>query len=262
MIASIVRECSESARERTAQAERIETQTNTAIVEHTRRIEQLLEAIELLRHKRFGTRADRIPEGQFSLFDEAELEALIGEFEAALPAPSEAPASKSADTEMPKRKPVRRPLPAHLPRVGRVIDLCTALKAAMGDDWAFIGYDSAEQLAVIPRQCYVVVTKRAKYVPVNDDVPDAELGVRIAPRAAQIIPKSIAHSSLLAAIVTGKFIDGLPLYRQEKMFAREGIALSRQTMAGLLIRQYVLEHQCEVMNRPGLVPVKSPMNVL
>ncbi len=111
MIASIVRECSESARERTAQAERIETQTNTAIVEHTRRIEQLLEAIELLRHRRFGPRrADRIPEGQLSLFDEAELEALIGEFEAALPAPSETPASKSADTEMPKRKPVRRPL--------------------------------------------------------------------------------------------------------------------------------------------------------
>ena len=56
---------------------------------------------------------------------------------------------------------------------------------------------------MIPRQCYVVVTKRAKYVPINEDVPEAEIGVKIAPRAAQIIPKSIAHSSLLAAIVTG-----------------------------------------------------------
>jgi transposase len=120
--------------------------------------------------------------------------------------------------------------------VERVIDLPAAVKAAMGEDWTFIGYDSAEQLAVIPRQCYVIVTKRAKYVPVNEDVPGAELGVRIAPRADHIIPKSIAHSSLLAAIVIGKFGDGLPLYRQEKMFAREGIALSRQTMAGLLLQ--------------------------
>jgi len=199
------------------------------------RIEQLLEAIELLRRKRFGPSADRVPENQLALFDEAELEALIGELESALPAPSETPASTTV-AKPPERKPVRRPLPAHLPRVERVIDLPAAVKAAMGEDWTFIGYDSAEQLAVIPRQCYVIVTKRAKYVPVNEDVPGAEIGVRIAPRAAQIIPKSIAHSSLLAAIIIGKFVDGLPLYRQEKIFAREGIALSRQTMAGLLLQ--------------------------
>ncbi len=60
--------------------------------------------------------------------------------------------------------------------------------------------------------------------------------VKIAPRPAQIIPKSIAHSSLLASIVTSKFVDALPLYRQEQIFAREGIELSRPTMAGLLIQ--------------------------
>jgi transposase len=201
------------------------------------RIEQLLETIALLRRKRFGPSADRVPESQLALFDEAELEALIGELQAQLPTPNETPASTTpTHAETPKRKPVRRPLPAHLPRVERVIDLPAAVKAALGEDWIFIGYDSAEQLAVIPRQCYVIVTKRAKYVPVNADVPGAEVGVQIAPRPDQIIPKSIAHSSLLAAIVTGKFVDGLPLYRQEKIFAREGIELSRQTMAGLLIQ--------------------------
>jgi transposase len=203
----------------------------------TTRIEQLLETIELLRRKRFGSSADRIPESQLALFDEAELEALIGELQAQLPTPSETPAPATpTNAETPKRKPVRRPLPAHLSRVERVIDLPEAVKAAMGEDWRFIGYDSAEQLAVIPRQCYVVITKRAKYVPVNADVPGAEVGVQIAPRPVQIIPKSIAHSSLLAAIVTGKFVDGLPLYRQEQMFAREGVELSRQTMAGLLMQ--------------------------
>ena len=222
IIAQLHAQLAESERERVAQ---------------TTRIEHLLETIELLRRKRFGPSADRIPESQLGLFDEAELEALIGELEAQLPTPSETPAPATpTNGETPKRKPIRRPLPAHLPRVERVIDLPEAVKAAMGEDWIFIGYDSAEQLAVIPRQCYVIVTKRAKYVPVNADGPGAEVGVQIAPRPAQIIPKSIAHSSLLAAIVTGKFVDGLPLYRQERMFTREGIELSRQTMAGLLIQ--------------------------
>ncbi|MBK1630047.1 transposase [Thiohalocapsa halophila] len=237
IIAQLSAQLAESERERAAQ---------------TTRIEQLLEAIELLRRKRFAPSADRMPEGQLALFDEAELEALIGALEAALPAPSETPApAASPGAGAAKRKPVRRPLPEHLPRVERVIDLPDAEKAAMGTDWTFIGYDSAEQLAVIPRQCYVVVTKRAKYVPANEAVPGAEVGVRVAPRAAQIIPKSIAHSSLLAAIVTGKFVDGLPLYRQEKMFAREGIALSRQTMAGLLMQL-----------KTPLKPVAAALNAL
>jgi transposase len=235
IIAQLHGQLTESERERAAQAERIKTQAD-AIAEHDRRIEQLLETIALLQRKRFAASADRVPEGQLSLFDEAELEALIGELEAELPTPSGTPASKPAATDTPKRKPIRRPLPAHLPRVERIIDLPAAVKAEMGGDWTFIGYDSAEQLAVIPRQCYVIVTKRAKYVPADEDVPGAEVGVKIAERSAQIIPKSLAHSSLLAAIVTGKFVDGLPLYRQEKLFAREGIDLSRQTMAGLLMQ--------------------------
>ena len=38
-------------------------------------------------------------------------------------------------------------------------------------------------------------------------------------------------SSTAAQIITGKYCDALPLYRQQRMFAREGIAISRQTMA-------------------------------
>jgi len=203
------------------------------------RIQQLLETIELLRRKRFGPSADRVPEKQLALFDEAELEALIGELEDQLPTTEETPSAPStgaSGAESAKRTPRRRPLPAHLPRVERIIDLPEAVKASMGDEWTFIGYDSAEQLAVIPRQCYVVVSKRAKYVPRDEDVPGAEVGVRIAPRPVQILPKSIAHGSLLAAIVTAKFVDGLPLYRQQQMFARDGIELSRQTMSSLLLQ--------------------------
>ena len=236
IISQLSDQLAESERERCAQASALEQQTST-LEQHVQRIDQLLEYIELLRRKRFGPSTDRIPASQLGLFDETELEALIGELEAELPA--DTPKESDTDTgepKPPKRRPVRRPLPSHLPRVARIIDLSDEEKLTLGEDWTFIGYDTSEQLAVIPRQSYVIEYKRAQYVARDEEVPGAEVGVKIAPRPAQIIPKSIAHSSLLAAIVTSKFVDALPLYRQEQIFAREGITLSRQTLSGLLMR--------------------------
>ena len=238
IISQLSDQLAEAERERCTQASALELQAST-IEQHVQRIDQLLEYIELLRRKRFGPSADRIPAGQLGLFDETELEALIGELEAELPAdtPKETDTESNEDApKPPKRKPVRRPLPSHLARVARIIDLSDEEKLTLGEDWTFIGYDTSEQLAVIPRQRYVIEYKRAKYVARDEDVPGAEVGVKIAPRPAQIIPKSIAHSSLLAAIVTNKFVDALPLYRQEQIFAREGITLSRQTLSGLLMQ--------------------------
>ncbi|MBK6599216.1 MAG: IS66 family transposase [Proteobacteria bacterium] len=47
---------------------------------------------------------------------------------------------------------------------------------------------------------------------------------------------SLAAPALLAHITTAKFVDGLPLYRQEAQFARLGVTLGRATMAGWMIR--------------------------
>ena len=137
---------------------------------------------------------------------------------AELDLPSDLDADKPATqkkAEDEKKKPVRRPLPAHLDRIEKTIDLSDEEKASMGDDWICIGYDTSEQLAVIPRQHYVIAFKRAKYAPRNDDMVGAEQGIKIAPRPDQILPKSIAHSSVIADVVVRKFVDGLPLYRQD-----------------------------------------------
>ncbi len=106
----------------------------------------------------------------------------------------------------------------------------------MGDDWSFIGYDTSEQLAVIPRQHYVIAFKRAKYAPNTESVSGAEQGIKIASRADQILPKSMAHSSVIADVVVRKYVDGLPLYRQEVIYNRDHIDLSRQTMSGWMIQ--------------------------
>jgi transposase len=46
----------------------------------------------------------------------------------------------------------------------------------------------------------------------------------------------LPHSSLLAEVVTAKVVGGLPLYRREKIFAREGIDFLRQTLSGWIVR--------------------------
>lgn len=200
------------------------------------RIEQLLDYIQLLRQKQFGAKADRLSKDQLSLFDEAELEALISELEAELAeAQQEQDATAPKGPSPAKQAPKRKPLPSHLARVERTIDLDDEQKDALGEGWVLIGHETAEQLAVIPRQYYVVVTKRAKYAPANDQVPGADQGPQVAARPPQILPKALGHSSLIAQVVTHKFIDGLPLYRQEAIFAREGIELSRQTMSGWML---------------------------
>jgi transposase len=206
-----------------------------AVKEKDQRIEQLLDYIVLLRKRQFGASADRPNKNQIPLFDEAELEQLMAELGLSDEG-EEAESSAQHKAKAPRRKPVRRPLPAHFPRVEKIIDLSDDQKNAMGDDWTFIGYDTSEQLAVIPRQHYVIAYKRAKYVPKHDDVPGAGQGVSIASRPDQILPKALAHSSVIADVVVRKFVDGLPLYRQEQIYAREGIDLSRQTMSGWVIQ--------------------------
>jgi transposase len=209
---------------------------DTELKHKNQQIEQLLDYIQLLRQKQFGRSSEKSNKQQINLFDEAELEALVAELDEQLNVEVPVAASAPNGAPAPKKKPVRRPLPVDLKRVERIIDLPETEKQAMGDDWVLIGYETSEQLAVIPRQHYVIVTKRAKYAPVNDDVSAAEQGIRVAPRPDQIIPKSIGHSSVIADVVAAKFIDGLPFYRQEKIYARDGIDLSRQTMSGWTIQ--------------------------
>ena len=214
----------------------MEQQHAQVLADRDQQIQYLLEKILLLTRQRFGPSSDRISPDQLGLFNEAELEAdsaaleshVAPLIETPIPTPETAPPAAKA-------KPVRKPLPEHLPRVDRIIDLTAEDKQALGADYGLIGYDSSEQLAIIPRQPYVIRTLRAKYAPRHPELAGGEEGVIIAPRAAQILPKSMAHSSLLADIVVAKYADALPLYRQEQIFARDGVDLSRQTMSGWVV---------------------------
>ena len=100
-----------------------------------------------------------------------------------------------------------------------------------------IGEEVAEKVDVIPPQVQVLRTVRPKYAchhcegSGDEDRP----AVRVAPAPAALIPKGLASEGLLAYIATAKFCAALPLYRQERQFARLGVELSRRTMSDWMI---------------------------
>jgi transposase len=127
-----------------------------------------------------------------------------------------------------RRSTGRRPLPAALPRHRVEIDVAEADKhCACGADKTRIGEAVSEKLEYTPASFSVIVTARAKYA-----CPRCHDGVVEAPAPPQAIEKSLAAEGLLAHVIVSKYQDHLPLYRLERIFAREGIDLPRSTLCG------------------------------
>lgn len=191
-------------------------------------IKILKEQIRLLQDKLFGRKSEKIKsdsdERQLLLFDEtAEDTAQDSDIEDTI----DVPAHK-------RRKKGRSPLPADLPRIEVVHDLSDEEKICFcGCRKSCIGEEVSEQLDIIPARMQVIRNVRLKYVCKNcEGVENDEPAVSIASVPAQMIPKSIATPGLLAHVLTAKFVDALPFYRQEKQFIRLGGDLSRATMCG------------------------------
>lgn len=197
-------------------------------VQHEQQISILLEQIRMLRLALFGKKSEKLPAGstmmQIPLFD--------------LPEPEDIEPAKVVIESHSRKKPGRRPLPAELPRVEILHDLADEEKiCACGCELSRIGEEATEQLDIVPARIQVLRHVRPKYAcrqceGVEDDGPS----VRIAPAPPQIIPRSIASPGLLAHVLTAKFVDHLPFYRQEKFFARLGVELGRATMCNWAMR--------------------------
>lgn len=128
-----------------------------------------------------------------------------------------------------KDKPKRAPRPrkgfdAHLERIEEVIEPeipagCEGLAKVL------IGEDRCERLDVVPPKFRIIVTRRPKYAFRGSD------GVVQALAPAHIIEGGLPTERLLAYIAVSKYADGLPLYRQEAIYLRDGVEISRSLMA-------------------------------
>ena len=137
-----------------------------------------------------------------------------------------------------RKRPIRKPLPKDLPRVREVVDLPEEQKVCgCGHELSRIGEETSEKFDIIPPRLRVVEQVRPKYACRHCEGSEDEEhpAVRIAAVPPTLIPKGIATPGLVSHIVTSKFEDAIPLYRQEKQFRRLGIELSRRTMADWMI---------------------------
>jgi transposase len=138
-----------------------------------------------------------------------------------------------------RKKSGRKPLPDSLPREEVIHDISEEEKVcACGCQLTRIGEETSEQLHIERPKFKVIVNIRPKYAckQCEGTADENSPTVKIAPVPPQIIAKSFATAALLAYIIIAKFIDALPLYRQENQFSRLGIDLSRATMANWMIR--------------------------
>lgn len=194
----------------------------------------LQEQVDLLLRLRYAAKTEqkrKLPQDdrQFWLFDEAEF-AQFGHTneEEETETPSPAPT-----VSKPRKKRGRRPLPAELPRVDRIIDIPEEDKVcACGSHLVKIGEEVSEKLNIVPAKIEVIRTIRPKYAcPQCEGTEDEKPTVRIASMPPQLIKHGIVTPSLLTFILIHKFADALPLYRQSGMLARLGVDISRSTMS-------------------------------
>jgi transposase len=201
-------------------------------------IQSLQERLRQMLIKKYGASSETLSNAQLELLelepgvsgDEVEAESAR---EALPPAPPE-------DSEAPDRKPRskhpgRQTLPAHLPRVERIV-ACTPEQCSCvgcGAETTVIGYEESEQLDVEPAKHFVLVTKREKRACKRCE----ERGVVAAPLPERIIEKSLASDQVVIDTIVAKYCDSLPLYRQSVILKRDtGLDISRSTMDGWVMR--------------------------
>jgi len=161
---------------------------------------------------------------------------LFNETEALAPAPVPVEVAAEDTVEVPahrRAKRGRKPLDAALPREVIRHELPEAQRICPKDGARLeeIGVEASEQLDIVPAQVRVIRHERVKYA-----CPCCDQALRTAPAPLRLIPKGLLTESALAWVSTAKYQDALPLYRQAALLGRFGGDISRNTLAGSLVR--------------------------
>jgi transposase len=132
-----------------------------------------------------------------------------------------------------RKKRGRKPLDPSLPREVIRHELPESERLCPHDGTRLVemGVEISEQLDIIPQQVRVIQHQRVKYA-----CPCCDQGLQVTPAPARIIPKGLLTESALAWVVTSKYQDALPLYRQAALLGRFGGDLSRNTLAASVVR--------------------------
>lgn len=184
-------------------------------------IEHLKLLIARLRRRQFGRKSEKLER------EIEQLELRLDELEATQAekvVASQTPAV-SASAVNAAAKPVRRPLPEHLPREVKKYPPKQGACPDCGGELKHLGEDVSEILEYVPARFKVIRQVRPKLAcACCERIVQAEAPSRP-------IARGVAGPGLLAHVLVSKYCDHLPLYRQSEIYAREGVELERSTLA-------------------------------
>ena len=197
-------------------------------------VQWLIEQLRLSQHRRFGASSERSDiiqqQLRLELFNEVEVES---EPEA------EEPTTETVTYERKKKQPGQREamlegfpterIEYRLPEEERLCSCCGLLMHEMSTE-------IRRELKHIPAQTVLVERVQVIYGCRPCEQKETETPILKTPMPRPAFPGSLASASMVANVMTKKYVDALPLYRQEQQFAREGLNLSRQTLANWVIR--------------------------
>jgi transposase len=219
------------------------------------RIDQLTHEIAVLKRLHFGKRSEQLNVEQMSLLNEA-----IDADLAALEIELEQLQSNTAPDKQ-RQKPKRAPLPPHLPRTD-IHHEPDDITCACGCQRVRIGEDTSEKLDYTPGVFTVERHIRGKWA-----CKACETLIQ-APVPPHVIDKGIPTAGLLAQVLVAKYGDHLPLYRQERIFERAGLAIPQSTLGewvgvcGVRLQPLVDALRDELLQQGVLHADETPVQML
>jgi transposase len=236
--------------------------THEQLLSRDHEIDHLMLLIAKLRRMQFGRKSEKI-ERQIE-----QLELQLEDLEAnrAESVDTAEKQAATANTIPPATKPSRRALPAHLPRETKIHEPAEQACPECGGTLKKLGEDVSEILEYVPASFKVIRHVRPKLCCTGCDA------IVQAAAPSRPIERGLAGPGLLAHILTAKYCDHLPLYRQSGMYAREGVDLDDSTLADWVgasnrllqplvevLRRYVMD--CNKLHADDTpVPVLAPGN--
>jgi len=213
---------------------------NNKYTELDDKYEDLEEKYQYLRRLLYGRKSEKLSkedELQMRLFNEAEdgLEENTDNHEEE----EETKNDKTSVKGYTRQKRGRKPIPDHYPRNEIIHDLPENEKkcSCCSKELPCIGEEITEEFEIRPQEVTVNKHIKKKYGPCDceesfqKEIPE----IKTASMPPRFIPKGIASSSLVAYIITSKFCDALPFYRQSNIFNRMDIDISRATLCNWAI---------------------------
>ena len=217
-------------------------------------IDKLTHENALLKRLKFAAQSERYTPEQRSLLEdeiEADLAAVALEIDQLAP---------QTDRQG-KKQPKRQPLPANLPR-REIRHEPESTTCRCGCQMKRIGEDVAEKLDYEPGVFSVERHIRGKWACAKCET------ITQAPVAPHVIDKGIPTAALLAQVLVAKYADHLPLYRQEAIFERAGLAIPRSTLVqwvgtcGVGLQPMVDALKAEILAHRVLHADETPVQML